>query len=453
MKPQLTFIAAVAFAQSTSACLEHLLEQRAASPSSVIGRRAVAPRSKTAIHNVRVFDGQTVGKPQTVIIDGEFISTDPSGVQTTVDARGRILIPGLVDAHVHISDVGGLEELASYGVTTAIVMACRNYTACAPLRGLDGVASFVSAGVPAVGPGSQHSKTFNLSSSQLISPSDDPTTVVSYTFGNNSDFYKITAEPDGPSQDMQNSLVQAVHKLGKQSMTHAADADAWQQAVFSGTDGIQHIATNAALSSDLLARALKNGQFSTPTMNIAKYAFSNPAILQFMGRNTSSNDSYDMVRQNVRAVHQAGIPILAGTDAVGTISTSISIPWGLTLHYELQNLVDAGLTPVEALRAATSIPAKYHRLADRGVIAPGKRADLVLLNSDPLANISNTLDIARVWVGGIEYVHVANGSAVNPSAPGTQGGRHGSAASLVRCLTIAQAVILMLGFISITSLL
>ncbi len=59
----------------------------------------------------------------------------------------------------------------------------------------------------------------------------------------------------------------------------------------------------------------------------------------------------------------------------GPSALTISIPFGLTLHYELQNLVDAGLQPAEALRAGTSAAAEHQQLADRGVIAPGKRAD------------------------------------------------------------------------------
>lgn len=83
------------------------------------------------------------------------------------------------------------------------------------------------------------------------------------------------------------------------------------------------------------------------------------------------------------------------------------IPHGLSLHRELANFVEGGFTPLEALRSATSIPAKAQNLYDRGAIAPGKRADLILLNSDPFVNITNTRDIARIWIGGLEYEDVA----------------------------------------------
>lgn len=104
------------------------------------------------------------------------------------------------------------------------------------------------------------------------------------------------------------------------------------------------------------------------------------------------------------------MPILAGTDAVGAFPVNstftLEFPHGRSLHQELQHLVDAGLSPAEAINAATRVAAKYHRLGDRGRIAKGMRADLVLLRQNPLVNISRTLDIERVWVGGREYSDV-----------------------------------------------
>jgi hypothetical protein len=332
MKPTHLFTLTALFSGSL-ACLEHLMQERAPDPNDMVRRQQPTPRTKTAIKNVRVFDGVKLTTPQTVIIDGESISNDTSNVETTVDGNGGVLIPGLIDSHVHISSIAGLEILTSYGVTTAINMACRNYTQCAPLRNVEGVASFISAGIPATGPGSQHSKTFNLTAPYLIYPGQNATEVVSYTFGNNSDFYKITAEINGPGQSMQNALVDAVHNLGKLSMTHASDLNSWAQAAISGTNGIQHIPTNGRINaSNILTVRKSSTTWSTPTMNIARYAFSNVDLLTFTGHKVGGPDSYQNVYDNVKAIHAAGIPILAGTDSVGTVNANISIPWGLSLH-------------------------------------------------------------------------------------------------------------------------
>jgi imidazolonepropionase-like amidohydrolase len=98
----------------------------------------------------------------------------------------------------------------------------------------------------------------------------------------------------------------------------------------------------------------------------------------------------------VAALHRAGVPLLAGTDA-----PMPEVYPGASLHDELRLLVAAGLTPREALRAATLGPAQFLGIAaDTGSIAVGKRADLVLLDADPLRDIGNTRRIEAVVLHG-----------------------------------------------------
>ena len=95
------------------------------------------------------------------------------------------------------------------------------------------------------------------------------------------------------------------------------------------------------------------------------------------------------------ALHRAGVRLLAGTDA----GALYSYP-GFSLHDELELLVEAGLSPAEALNAATGGAAEYLELADAGAIAAGARADLVLLDGDPLESIGNTRRIQAVVLDG-----------------------------------------------------
>jgi imidazolonepropionase-like amidohydrolase len=101
--------------------------------------------------------------------------------------------------------------------------------------------------------------------------------------------------------------------------------------------------------------------------------------------------------QMVGTMHRAGAPFMAGTDT----APGVYIMPGFSLHDELANFVEAGFTPMEALQAATSNPAKFlDAESSFGSIEPGKTADLVLLNANPLDDIRNTQKIAAVIANG-----------------------------------------------------
>jgi len=105
---------------------------------------------------------------------------------------------------------------------------------------------------------------------------------------------------------------------------------------------------------------------------------------------------YNYLKVLTKAFHDAGVPLLAGTDALNPPM----VP-GFSLHDELEELVAAGLSPYDALVTATSNPATFLGLLDEaGTVAVGKRADLVLLTRNPLEDIQNTKAIAGVFVRG-----------------------------------------------------
>jgi imidazolonepropionase-like amidohydrolase len=98
----------------------------------------------------------------------------------------------------------------------------------------------------------------------------------------------------------------------------------------------------------------------------------------------------------VKAIADSGGRIMAGSD-----TPEWFLGYGFTLHRELESLVAAGLTPWQALAAATRNPAEFlHALKEWGTIEPGKRADLVLVGADPLADIRNSTRVEGVAVGG-----------------------------------------------------
>jgi imidazolonepropionase-like amidohydrolase len=100
--------------------------------------------------------------------------------------------------------------------------------------------------------------------------------------------------------------------------------------------------------------------------------------------------------QMVGEMNRAGVPIMAGTDT----AAGVRVYPGFSLHEELGLLVLAGLTPLQALQAATINPARFFGFSDSGIISKGKRADLVLLDANPLDDIANTEKIRSVVLAG-----------------------------------------------------
>jgi len=117
--------------------------------------------------------------------------------------------------------------------------------------------------------------------------------------------------------------------------------------------------------------------------------------------------NFDYALAAVRALRAEGVPILAGTDAPNPGTAH-----GASMHREMELLVKAGLTPAEALAAATSRPARTFGLTDRGRIAAGLRADLLLVKGDPTQDITATRDIVAVWKTGAPLDRAAVRAAV-----------------------------------------
>ena len=395
------------------ACYHGELDSRALSamaaappPTVQVRNYTRPPPKRIALRNVKVFDGSQILPPSTVVIDGDKIGLDDTRVDETVDGEGGVLLPGLFDAHLHPTTIGDLEALISYGVTTALSMSCWPIDVCNSLRGQVGLADFYTAGDSATSPNSSHARRPGFPQDQLIRSPADASWFVANRVGNGSDYIKVVAEPGGMTQAEHNALVAESHKFGMQVMTHVTGFNAYQMAIQSKSDIIQHLPADFPVNETMARTMLAQKQVSCPTLTVDKATVDtyHPA-----------GWTYSTSVQSLRTLYAAGVPILAGTDSNDASNTttassgSVGIPiaFGAALHGELELLKEAGMPTVEILRAATSRPACYFGLHDRGIIAPGRRADLLLIRGDPIANISKTRNIMRVWTAGIEYEAVA----------------------------------------------
>ena len=198
------------------------------------------------------------------------------------------------------------------------------------LKNNPGLTQVVTAGLSAVGPNSTHSHAFGGNGTGNFFDPSQARNATQSAFSNGADFYKIVAEVNGPSLESQVALVNNVTALGKQTMTHAATVEAYIQAIQSGANGIQHLPQDGVLNSSMIARMLAQGQTVTPTISVFQYEYTEPAIdaafsVPFLN-SSAAIQQLDWVMHNARNFYEAGITILAGTDAVGVVQLSPKAP-------------------------------------------------------------------------------------------------------------------------------
>ena len=367
----------------------------------------MAANNKIALTNVRVFDGASMREPSTVVIEGNVIGDDATGA-TEVDGRGAFLLPGLIDAHIHLNGVKSLEQLLRHGVTTGLDMASWPPASVDALRGLKGHTDIRSAGIPVSAPGTPHSRIPGFSREALLSSPDQAPKYVADRVAEGSDYIKVIADVPGPSQETLNAVVVAAHEHNKLVIAHASAFAPFHMAQEAGVDIVTHVPLDKPLDSAAVARMTTENRVVVPTLTMMEGIINR---LRLKGRD------YAHGRTSVTAMYHAGVPILAGTDANTTPGVPARVPHGESLHHELELLVDAGLSNLDALCAATSLPAKHFGLNDRGVIEPGRRADLILVGANPLDDIRATRQILRVWCGGVESSRDPDQDAVTLAAP------------------------------------
>jgi imidazolonepropionase-like amidohydrolase len=327
-----------------------------------------------------------------------------ASADTTIDGQGGALLPGLIDAHVHVLVPAELEQAAQWGVTTMLDMGSPSMRLTDTLRNRPGVSDIRGSGPAASAPGGIQTTKMGMPLSTAVTGPADAPRFVAERVAEGSDYLKIIVEDPaamGPAAlDVPTiaALVEAAHQAGLKVIAHASRTASIRMAGEAGVDVLTHAPLDAEIDDQLATVYVSQGIVAVPTLTMMRTMVAANAGRQ-MPTHAGAID-YSHARATVATFHRAGMTILAGTDANMAPMSPAKVPHGASLHDELDLLVEAGLTPVEALRSATKLPAEYFGLADRGIIAPGRRADLILVNGDPTQDVAATHAIQGVWVVG-----------------------------------------------------
>jgi imidazolonepropionase-like amidohydrolase len=339
-----------------------------------------------------------------------------------IDANGRTLLPGLIDAHVHLVP-GALAQSLTFGVTTVLDMFSKPdllSSAKEQASSRPDVADVRSSGVGATAPGGHPSMMY--APFPTLTAADQADRFVADRIAEGSDFLKIISGTGGlwPSLDPETirALVVAAHARGLITVAHVSSTSGVEEVVSAGADVVAHVPASSVMDNSLIERIAEAGIVVGPTLATIENTVGEPGGAAVAGdprlaevlsdawaqRLTSGAAGlpgrqmppYSLAEDNVRRLADAGVTLLAGTDAPnpGTV-------FGASLHRELELLVRCGISPAQALAAATAEPARVFGLADRGRVAVGCRADLLLVTGDPLTDITATRSIERIWRGGI----------------------------------------------------
>ncbi|NKI98207.1 amidohydrolase family protein [Novosphingobium sp. SG707] len=207
------------------------------------------------------------------------------------------------------------------------------------------------------------------------------------------DGWRYGAAPDNTSMDRWTlkALSEEAHKHNWSVLTHTVTVERGVAASMAGVDSLGHVIQDRLATPEEVAQIAKSGMGMAPTL--AVYDPDKPGQPK---ADEMRQRKFSYALKNVKALFDAGVPISVGTDA-GMPGT----PHGVSTLHELELLVRAGLTPAQALVAATQTSAKVMRLdGDRGTIAPGKRADILLVDGKPWENIEDIHKITQVYIDG-----------------------------------------------------
>lgn len=390
--------------------------------TAIVGGRLIDGTGKAAVENSVV-----ILKDGKIAAAGPADSTPvPEGAQV-IDAHGKSVLPGLWEMHAHFEQVEWGPIYLATGVTTArdvgnereFIVAVRD--AIAVGKGIG--PRLVMAGVV------DGTSQFSLGIIRVDTPEQALAEVQKYK----SEGFQQIKIYSSVKPEILKIVTAEAHKLGMTVTGHIPIGMNAMEGVEDGMDQINHVSYLTAVMADpktktvtedspesqkVLKLLLEHHTVVDPTLALMEIithpdnqsissfepGFSKlaPELQEALGtmgtpaqNSAQAEERFKAMLETVRILHKASVPIVAGTDQ--------AVP-GYSVDREIELYVKAGFTPMEAIQAATLVPARAMNMEkDSGTIEAGKRADVILIDGNPLENISDIRKVSTVFAGGRMY--------------------------------------------------
>jgi len=368
----------------------------------------------------------------------------PAGT-ARVDLTGKTLIPALIDTHIHIGYQKGLVDSAENYTRDNLADQLQRYAyagvAAVMSLGTDpgeipihqqaeqerkgGTLLFIAGrgmAAPNAGPGDAALKP----SAWAVSTEEQARTAVRAEVAQRVSFIKVWVDDRGGTvkktpPEIYRVIIDEAHKHRTRVIAHVFYLEDAKELARSGIDGFAHLVRDKEMDDEIVSLIKQRGIVVMPNLGLAGsrtlsalpawfeeplFRETTPQVIQDRMRAAIANRTpqalensrrtYALMQKNLAKLNAAGVKIVLGGDS-GAVPDHFH---AFTSHRELEWMVDAGMSPAQALTAATATGAEFLRLKDHGTLEAGKAADFVVLDANPLDAIANTRKISDVYLRG-----------------------------------------------------